>query len=235
MAKQGFVIHHNGPNANCLGKPHSKCVSFWNGVRDYHMNTKGWSDIAYSFGMCPHGTRFTGRGWFKNQFANGTDNVGVDDGKDSEWYTVLVFLGWNDDWANPLDEQPTPAMIAGVTALITEGRKAEYCDMRILPHNAFKVKRCPGEYFTNYANKYTDKPFVTPTEPKPDPTIPSEDDMFTLFYDQQAEQYWFMTPWTAGKLTDDEGYLIDVNSPNLSAVPVPTTVAMKKILNKAPV
>lgn len=79
---------------------------------------------------------------------------------------------------------------------------------------------------------------VTPpvVQPPPKPTVPGKDDeMFTLFYDQQAKQYYFMTPWFAGKLTPSEGYNIDLNSPGLVAVLVPTTAAMAKILKKAPV
>lgn len=153
--KRGFVIHHNGPEANCIGQPHDRCERFWNAVKSYHMNTRGWSDIAYSFGVCPHGIRFTGRGWYKNQFANGADVVGADDGADSYWYTVIVFIGTG--------EAPTDAMVNGVRALIAEGRQADHCDDRVLPHNAFKVKACPGPEFTAFAAAWDNNVLVAPT------------------------------------------------------------------------
>lgn len=156
MAKRGFTIHHNGPKANCLGQPHTRCVAFWNAVKNYHVRSRGWSDIAYSFGVCPHGIRFTGRGWHKNQFANGTDVVGEYDGKDSEWYTVLVFLGE--------DEKPTPEMVEGVKALIRDGRSLGLCGMRVLPHNAFKRKACPGPEFTAYARQWDNAPLDAPQD-----------------------------------------------------------------------
>lgn len=174
MTRYGFTIHHNGPPARCLDRPHTRCVAFWNAVEDFHVNMKGWSGIAYSFGMCPHGTRFVGQGWDRAQFANGEDVVGPEDGSDSHWYTVLVFLGWEPDAdGNPVDEEPTPAMVAGVRALIAEGRSSGRCDDRVLPHNAFKFKRCPGAAFTALAAAWDNKPLTTPTE-APDVT-PEQD------------------------------------------------------------
>lgn len=161
--KQGFVIHHNGPNVGIRpGDAHAKCETYWAGVKRYHVETKGWSDIAYSFGVCQHGRRFVGRGWDKNQFANGSDVVGVDDGKDSEWYSVLVFLGWNADGDNPIDEEPTTIMIDGVGDLIEEGRRSARCGTRVLPHNAFKPKRCPGATFTWLADQWNCAPLTPP-------------------------------------------------------------------------
>lgn len=159
--KQGFVIHHNGPDTNLAGKPHSACESYWLGVKRYHVVTKGWSDIAYSFGVCHHGRRFVGRGWDKNQFANGSDEVGVDDGKDSEWYTVLVFLGWNANSDHPVDEEPSAEMVDGVRDLIAEGRDTQRCGTRVLPHNAFKQKHCPGTTFTSLAASWNHAPLDT--------------------------------------------------------------------------
>jgi hypothetical protein len=170
--RQGFVIHHNGPPANCLNRPHSRCIQYWNAVRSYHVDTRGWSDIAYSFGVCPHGTRFVGRGWDKPQFANGADVVGVDNGKDSEWYTVLVFLGWEPNAEGvPVDEEPTPQMVEGVRNLIAEGRAMKRCGRGVLPHNAFKIKRCPGAAFTELAAEWHNAPLTSPTEPAPVPRL----------------------------------------------------------------
>ncbi len=149
--RKGFVLHHNGPPASCVGKSHTRCIAFWNAVKAYHQQK--WpksNDIAYSFGVCPHGVQFTGRGWDRNQFANGSDDVGVNDGKDSEWYTVLVFLGG--------DEAPTDAMVDGVISLIDEGRTSKRCAARVLPHNAFKRKPCPGPQFTAYARAWDNQP-----------------------------------------------------------------------------
>jgi hypothetical protein len=190
--RRGFVIHHNGPPADCLDRPHSRCEQFWNSVRSYHVYNKGWSDIAYSFGVCPHGTRFVGRGWDKPQFANGLDQVGTYDGKDSEWFTVIVFLG--------IGEEPTAEMYAGVTALIGEGRTSGRCGDRILPHNAFKQKACPGPEFTAYAAEWDDKSFVVESTPAP---VIEESSMFVA-YVAQTQRYYSSNAGKVEALTKDE-------------------------------
>ena len=39
----------------------------------FHMDDRGWSDIAYNSGVCPHGVRFEGRGARVRSGANGTE------------------------------------------------------------------------------------------------------------------------------------------------------------------
>lgn len=157
--KRGFVVHWNGPPAQCVGQPHRRCVSFFDAVKRYHGEKFGskWAATSlYSFGVCPHGLRFTGCGWNMNQAANGRDEVGADDGRDSEWYTVIVFLGEG--------EKPTEEMVEGVRALIHEGRTSRRCGGRVLPHNAFKRKTCPGPEFTALARAWDDAPLnITPS------------------------------------------------------------------------
>jgi len=208
MARYGFVVHHNGPPAQCIGKPHSRCVSYWASVRDWHVNHNGWSDIAYSFGVCPHGIRFEGRGWDRPQFANGADVVGSNDGSDSNWYTVLAFLGWSEVNGKPVDEEPTPEMIEGVRAVIEEGRSTGRCDDRVLPHNAFKVKRCPGAAFTALSAAWDRSPLRPIPVPPP---LPEDDDMQPYFIEivddgDASKQDGFVLPdgRVFDKLTDEE-------------------------------
>lgn len=178
MPRFGFTVHHNGPPANCVGQPHSRCERFFAAVGRYHASKWGdqWLRSVYSFGVCPHGIRFVGQGWDKRQAANGSDQVGENDGRDSDWYTVLVFLGG--------DEKPTEAMINGVRELINEGRKAGLCGLRVLPHNAFKRKVCPGPEFTALAKQWDNKPF---DQPAPEP----EDEEEMKFNPDQA--HWTVT------------------------------------------
>lgn len=168
MARRGFVIHHNGPPANCVGRAHTRCQQFWDAVCRYHGEKFGakWAPTSlYSFGMCPHGVRFEGRGWTQSQAANGRDVVGADDGGDAYWYTVLAFLGG--------DEKPTGEMVAGLADLIGEGRDSGRCGQRVLPHNRFKIKACPGPELTDQAYAWDNAPLnrLTPTP------LPEEDDM----------------------------------------------------------
>lgn len=170
--RDGWTIHHNGPPARCVGREHRRCVVFWAAVKDFHVNGKGWSDIAYSFGVCPHGVRFEGRGWHRGQWANGADKVGADDGGDSHWYTVLAFVGG--DGSTGDEEVNTPEMVAEIGQLIEDGRAAGLCGTRVLPHNAFKVKPCPGDGLTAQANAWNNKPINL--------ELPTKDDDMPLTY-----------------------------------------------------
>jgi len=175
--RKGFTLHHNGPPANCLGRPHDRCQQFWRAVRDYHTNPEpigqGWSDIAYSFGVCPHGIPFEGRGWTKRQFANGSDLVPPNDGDDSQWYTILAFVGGGPGTGYE-NEPPTPAMIARIRALISEGRTSGRCGLAVKPHNDFKKKPCPGVELTAWAEEWDGKAF---TQHIPMPVLEEDNDM----------------------------------------------------------
>lgn len=165
--KRGFTVHWNGPPANVIGHPHDRCQSFWAGVKAFHMSPRpgiphGWSDIAYSFGVCHHGIFLTGRGWDKNQFANGHDDVGADDGPDSEWYSVLCFIGEG--------ETPNEGMLIGLENVIHTGRHYGHCGDLIYPHWAWKHKTCPGPDLTRWAAKWTGRPFTHMTPPNPSQT-----------------------------------------------------------------
>ncbi len=44
----------------------------WRAYQNYHMDTKGWSDIAYNFGVSQSGIVFGGRGWTRQGGATGS-------------------------------------------------------------------------------------------------------------------------------------------------------------------
>lgn len=166
--RQGMTVHHNGPPANCIGQGHDRCHRFWLGVKAFHTRPKseggqGWSDIAYSFGICPHGERFTGRGWNKSQFANGSDDVGQDDDADGPWYSVLMFVGggYMEEGKWVPSEKPTLAMTNALDELIIEGRSTDRMGDRVEPHSKWKRKACPGPEFTVYCTIHNNKPYVT--------------------------------------------------------------------------
>jgi hypothetical protein len=150
--RKGFVCHWNGPPVYTHGTDHRRCEAFWRAVKNYHMFTKGWSDIAYSWGVCWHGDWFEGRGWNQRQWANGEDQVGQDDGDDKDWYTVCCFLGEG--------EHPSAAMVQGVHELVAQARKMGRCGLAVLPHNAFKRKSCPGAEMSAWAAYWNNRPMA---------------------------------------------------------------------------
>lgn len=65
----GVVVHHSARNT--AGLDHwPGCYESWRGHQRFHMDSRGWSDLAYNFGICRHGFIFEGRGWNAQNAAN---------------------------------------------------------------------------------------------------------------------------------------------------------------------
>ena len=72
---KGSGIHWNGPGCAASLRSHDKCAGFLRGIQDFHMGPqRGWSDIAYSLFVCPHGDEFEGRGKGVGTAAFGTND-----------------------------------------------------------------------------------------------------------------------------------------------------------------
>ncbi len=70
------------------GNPsHAQCAGVVRSFQRYHMNTHGWSDIAYNLVVCAHGYVFEGRGKGKRSAANG------DYSSNSASYAICYLLG----------------------------------------------------------------------------------------------------------------------------------------------
>lgn len=125
--RNGLVIHYNGGNTGLYRKPHSSCVSYWKNTRRFHMSGRGWLDIGYSFGVCPHGFVFEGRGWQKNQAAQ--------PGGNTTWTSCTLMSG--------PDEDPTPAQIQGVREL-RQWLRGKGLRSAVKGHRDFYATACPG-------------------------------------------------------------------------------------------
>lgn len=67
----GTTAHWEGPH---MGWPwtHAACSSLVRGIQAFHMDSRRWVDIAYSYLVCGHGFVFEGRGIGRRTAANGT-------------------------------------------------------------------------------------------------------------------------------------------------------------------
>jgi hypothetical protein len=160
--RHGVVIHWNGPPLGTKGADDEQAKL--RGIQKYHQG-KGWPDIAYSYAVGQSGTAYELRGIW-NQFANGDDVVGPDDGADSRWFTVL--------WLGGEGETPTAEAMATLAELVAAIRGFG-AGRRVLPHSDFKRKTCPGPELTTWC-RWVDGQDV-------------EDDM-TPQQAQQLEQIW---------------------------------------------
>lgn len=67
----GDTVHYEGVNLGVFA--HTTCASKVRGIQNFHMDAKGWVDVAYSDLGCPHGYVFEGRGPLVRTAANGTN------------------------------------------------------------------------------------------------------------------------------------------------------------------
>lgn len=157
---QGLVIHYDGSNQGLAAKPHAACIAYWRNTRKFHMgSSRGWSDIGYSFGCCPHGEVFEGRGLNRVQAAQ--------PGGNSSWYSCTLMSGPS--------EQPTAVQIDAVRQL-RAWLMSKGVGGAVQGHRDFFSTSCPGDIA--YA-MVRDGTFAKPPSSTPSPGRPSEgnDDM----------------------------------------------------------
>ncbi|PZG53118.1 hypothetical protein C1I98_06050 [Spongiactinospora gelatinilytica] len=128
---RGLAIHYDGSDQGLARKPHSACLAYWRKTRAFHMGpSRGWSDLGYSWGACPHGYILEGRGLGRYQAAQGTTAGNRD------WYSVTLMSGPNED--------PTPEQIDAVRQLrawlMSKGLGAA-----VRGHRDFFGTSCPGD------------------------------------------------------------------------------------------
>lgn len=147
------TIHWEGPKMGTF--PHSSCAGKVQSIQRYHMDTKGWTDIAYSAVVCPHGDVYAGRGPGVRTGANGT-NTG-----NASAYAVCALVGEGD----PI----TDALLDGIAAAV-----AWLGCTRTNAHRDWKPTACPGDVLAGLAHSGR---FLRPTTPPSPPAPIPEDDM----------------------------------------------------------
>lgn len=133
-AAGGVAFHYGGPAQNLSN--HSDCIIRWRNWQIFHMN-KGWSDIAYTGGVCQHGYAFAGRGAGVRTAANGTN-----DGN-NRFYAIC--------WLGGEGEQPTRAALDAYDWWVQELRDKGKAGREVRAHRYFKSTGCPGNYLVAHA------------------------------------------------------------------------------------
>lgn len=154
--------HWNGPVLTVGGSmtwDHSRCASLVRGTQNFHMDGRGWSDIAYNYVICPHGYTFEGRGLDVINAANGTNS-----GNKSS-HGVMWLAG--DGNAFPVEEK-----VAFVETVDYIHDKTGV-PLGAIPHSDHHSTQCPGDERRNWirAGMPIDGIVVSPVPPSPYPTI----------------------------------------------------------------
>lgn len=130
-----WAMHWEGPGMG--GWPHDQCPGKVRSIQGFHMDTRGWSDIAYNFVVCPHGFVYEGRGWDVMSAAT----------KGANGYTLAAcYLGGEGD---PFTDRAKAAL----NALFAE-RKT----WPVHPHSHYFATACPGDVIRAWLTHRTTPP-----------------------------------------------------------------------------
>lgn len=133
---RGLVVHYDGSNQGLAGRPHSACREYWKRTRNFHTGpSRGWADLGYSYGCCPHGIILEGRGLNRAQAAQ--------PGGNTTWYSV-TFMG------GP-SEHPTSAQLRAFRELRAYLMNRDVAGV-VSYHGRFISTSCPGPILIGLVN-----------------------------------------------------------------------------------
>lgn len=140
----GVVLHWPG-----MDKPLRTVTSVkaaLRGWQTYHMDGRGWSDIAYTHAIDQQGNRYRLRGAAKRSAANG------DTALNRRYLAILLVVAPG--------EEPTPAMIKATQKLIRSYRRRYWRCREILGHGQVRSggTACPGPEVMHLLNMDAFKP-----------------------------------------------------------------------------
>jgi hypothetical protein len=130
------VFHYSGADADEQAN-HANCAGRVRGIQRYHMDTRGWLDIAYSFLVCVHGYVFAGRGFDVRTAATGPANGHS---------LAVCFLG--NDSAGRADVTTAAQQAHVEIARAVNQRYGRV--MRYAGHRDFMATACPGDELYRY-------------------------------------------------------------------------------------
>ena len=130
---RGVAVHYTGTNAD-EQRLHRNCAARVRAIQRFHMEEKGWLDIAYNHVFCRHGFVFVGRGFGARSAANGTADS-------NDRYFAICFLG--DDSVGRADI--TAEARRAFRQLIREYRRRYRPAREVRPHSDFYATGCPGD------------------------------------------------------------------------------------------
>lgn len=181
---KGVAVHWEGSGWT-FPWDHATCDDKVRGIQAYHMDGRGWSDIAYNFLACPHGYVFEGRGLNRRSAANGDTDV------NTSWYAVQCM------WGTKSGSAPE--------ALLTAARDAiDYCrgaggaGTLLRGHRDMQQTDCPGDQL--YA-------WVRAGAPRPNQPPPTGEDDMTPEQEKKLAEAHARATWSQDQI--EEGGTVD--------------------------
>ena len=147
-SRTGFVVHHSGADDDQTVKQ----------IQNYHMDTRGWSDVGYNFLIDKHGRIYEGRGWTvigAHAAGHNTANIGV------------CVIG---DYSKNL---PPEATLDALAWLYDEANRRKGSTLAVRTHRMVGSTSCPGDKLHSWVKAhladedYDDGPSKPSTPSKP--------------------------------------------------------------------
>ncbi len=159
------TCHWNGPTITGGGEltwDHSKCAGLVRGIQNFHMDGRGWNDIAYNFLVCPHGYVFEGRGLNVVNAANGVTFA-------NHTSHTICCLGGQE---NPFGQWEQQAFKECISYIAQSTGAPDTCK----GHRDWHSTECPGNERYNWVHGGMPLQGVLPDQPvvdeKPHPPAP---------------------------------------------------------------
>ena len=157
IAPEGITVHYNGPAFGGFPWDHGRCAQLVRGTQAFHLDGRGWADIAYTACVCPHGFVFEGRGTRQRTAAQGT-NAG-----NARSLALMFLIGEGE----PLTDEARAVAVWWANEIAR------------LPlrwaHRDWHSTACPGTPLTAWTRSGFIPPGLgtAPTAPPPPPPVPA--------------------------------------------------------------
>lgn len=155
---EGITVHYNGPAFGGFPWDHGRCAQMVRGTQAFHLDGRGWADIAYTACVCPHGFVFEGRGTRQRTAAQGT-NAG-----NARSLALMFLIGEGE----PLTDEARAVAVWWANEIAR------------LPlrwaHRDWHSTACPGTPLTAWTRSGFIPPGLAaaPTAPPPPPPVPPQ-------------------------------------------------------------
>lgn len=153
----GGAAHYNGPPMGLVSGCGNgrRCAEAVRGTQRFHMDVRGWSDVAYSFLACPScGRVYEGRGWGVRTAANGTNHG------NAHYFAFMALIGDGEPLTEPIKD--------AFRWFIATGR-SRYGRFDATYHGALKSTSCAGAPFNSWIR--AGMPGAPAPTPEPEPKI----------------------------------------------------------------
>lgn len=131
--RYAFLHHSTGDELSTRRDSLPEIKAWVREIQRYHMDQKGWSDIAYSFLVDRFGNVYEGRGWE----ASGGHTTGYNTTGHG-----ICFLGDGND----IDADDVGPVLNAIASLLEEADERAGRPLIRKPHRAVRQTNCPGDF-----------------------------------------------------------------------------------------